>query len=71
MRTWLKEKREDAGFSMSLIARKLDISESYYCMIEKGERQKNLDFSLVVKLSEIFNVPLNTIADYETAEEGA
>lgn len=51
MRTWLRSRREELGISAKQAAKKLDISESYYSLIERGERQKTLDFSLVVKLS--------------------
>lgn len=47
------------------MAKKLDISESYYCLIENGERQKKLDLSMVTKLSEIFGVSIEWIAEQE------
>ena len=40
MREWLKNSRKEKGITMSELASKLDISESYYCLIENGERQK-------------------------------
>ena len=35
------------------MAQKLDISESYYCQIENGERKKELNLSLVMKRSAV------------------
>ena len=47
------------------MSKKLDISESYYNLIENGERQKNLDLSLVTKLAELFDVSVEWIAEQE------
>lgn len=65
MRLWLKECREAKGFTARRLAEGLDISESYYGLIEKGERQKSLDFSLAVKLSMLLEIPLAKIAEFE------
>ena len=65
MRKWLKQQREEKGLSARKVAELLGISESYYSLIEKGERQKTLDFSLVVMLSRILDVSMATIAEYE------
>lgn len=65
-RDWLKEKRIESGFTMAQMASKLDITESYYSMIEAGERQKKMDIALVAKLSTIFGIPVSMIADLET-----
>ncbi len=65
MRTWLKEKRESFGLTMAQLAEKLDISESYYCMIENGNRQQKMDIALVSKLSVILKMSLVEIADAE------
>jgi len=43
------------------VAHKLNVSRAYYTRIESGERQKDLDLSLVLKLSKIFNVPVKYI----------
>lgn len=65
MRDWLKEKRTDRGFTMSQMASKLDITESYYSMIEAGERQKKMDVALAAKLSSVFDMPLKQIVEFE------
>ena len=65
MRDWLKEKRTDRGFTMSQMASKLDITESYYSMIEAGERQKKMDVALAAKLSAVFDMPLKQIVEFE------
>lgn len=65
MREWLLELRTGKGLTQKQMADKLDISEAYYSYIEKGERQKNMDISLVSKLSAIFGIPVQKIVDLE------
>lgn len=65
MREWLKNSRKEKGITMSELARKLDISESYYCLIENGERQKRMDISLLAKLADTLNIPIAEIVALE------
>ena len=65
MRSWLKTLRCKKGLSQKEIADKLEIAQQYYSLIENGERQKDLDLSLVIKLAKIFGVSV----DYIIAEE--
>lgn len=65
MRDWLRTKRTEKGFTMKEMAKKLDISEGYYSYIENGERQKNMDITLVAKLSNIFSIPIQQIVEFE------
>lgn len=66
MRKYLKELREKKEkLTQEAAAQKLGISQNYYSCIENGERQKDLDLSLVLKLSKLFDVSV----DYIIAEE--
>lgn len=65
MRTWMSSARKRCGLTMKETADQLGISESYYSMIERGERQRNLDVTLAVKLSEAFGVSLEYIVEQE------
>ncbi len=67
MRKYLKELREGAGTTQDDMANKLGISRAYYARIENGERQKNLDLPIVMKLSELFGVSVEWIAEQEAA----
>lgn len=69
MRNYLYKLRKNNNFSQRDMADKLDISESYYCQIEKGNRKQNLDLSLAFKLSEIFKIDINRIFELEKAEK--
>lgn len=65
LREWLKKSRKDKGITMSDISEKLGISESYYCLIENGERQKRMDISLLIKLADILEIPITEIVNLE------
>lgn len=69
LRVWLKNIRLMNNETQLSLANKLDISESYYNMIENGERKKDLDLSMVVKLAELFNVSVEWIAEQEKANK--
>lgn len=69
MREWLKVARESRGLTMKTMAENLGISESYYSLIESGERQKRLDFSLVMKLATVLGMSLQTVADNESMSQ--
>ena len=61
MRKWLREARENEGLTMKQMAEKLLISESYYCAIENGTRQRNMDISLAERISETLQIPIKEI----------
>lgn len=65
MREWLKSLRIEKGFTQQKVADLTDMSLSNFNLIENGERQKDLDLSLVLKLARIFGVSV----DYIIAEE--
>ena len=65
MREWLKTIRCNNGYSQQAIAEKLGMTQQYYNYIENGERKKELNLSLVIKIADIFKVDINWIADQE------
>lgn len=68
MRTWMAQARKNRGLTIKELATKLNISEGYYSMIERDQRQQKLDIRLATKLSHVFNLPLEYIAAQEIAE---
>lgn len=66
MREYLKRLREKSNLSQLKTAQKLDISESYYSLIESGDRQTDMSLSIMQKLAEAFNVPLEYIVEQES-----
>lgn len=65
MRSWMEKARKSCGLTMRAVATQLGVSESYYSMIERGERQQKLDIALAVKMSEVFGVSLSHIVAQE------
>lgn len=64
-RDYLKELREERNMSMQLVADRIGISRQYYQLIEAGERQKKMDITLVIALSNLFNVAPELIINQE------
>lgn len=65
MRVWLKNLRTEKQMTMKELGAKLGISESYYCAIENGERQKKMDLVLVSSLSSALGVSVSRIVRSE------
>ena len=65
MRTYLKELRKKAGFTQQELANKLLVSQNYYSSIEKGERQEDMNLSLILNLSKVLEVPVELIIKEE------
>lgn len=66
MREWLKAARTEKNLTMKEMSSKLGISESYYCSIENGIRQKKMDLGLVAALASILEIPMEKIAQLES-----
>ena len=66
MREWLKNLRTEKNLTMKDLGRKLGISESYYCEIENGNRQKKMDVTLIAGLSNALNIPMAVIVQKES-----
>ena len=65
MREYLKKCRENKGLTQLETAKKLDISESYYSLIESGERQPKMTIETAQKIAKIFEVPIEYIFEQE------
>lgn len=50
---------------MKDMGQKLGISESYYCLIESGGRQKRLDLALASKLAVVLGISISEVVHYE------
>ena len=66
MREWLREARKARGFTQKEMADMLDVSVSYYCMVETGQRQSRLDIPLACGLADALGIPLGTVIRNET-----
>ena len=60
-REWLKNLRTENGLTVTEAARKLDLSQPYYSLIEAGERQKRLELSLAAKIADLYHITIDKI----------
>lgn len=67
MRQWLKDARMNQRLTMKQVADALGITESYYCYIENGERQKKMDIAIASRLANVLGMDLADIIAEETA----
>ena len=67
-RSWLKYARMIRKLSKQQLADRIGISEEYYTEIENGKAQKNMDESLIQRLSTAFGVSMQYIAFQEGTE---
>ena len=67
MRSWLKTLRVARGLTLKDVGTKLGISESYYCSIEAGTRQQNMDIMLAAGIASIFEIPVAEVIGYDRA----
>ena len=65
MRNYLKSIRNEKKMTQQDVADKLNISHSYYSMIEKGERKQEISISMLCKLSEVFDVSVSELIEAE------
>lgn len=56
MREYLRKLRESNSLSQQSVADRLGITRQYYQQIENGDRQKDMDISLVVQFSNLFGI---------------
>lgn len=55
MRDYLKEARLSLGMTQEDVAKHIGISANYYCSIEKGERQRDMNASNVESVCHIWS----------------
>lgn len=72
-REYLARLREKQNESQQDVANALGISRQYYCMIESGDRQKQMDIMLLSGLANHFGIPVAELAAIEqrTAQPNA
>lgn len=71
MRDWLRNLRIEKHLTMKDMGEKLGISESYYSMIESGERQKKMDLIVVSGIASVFSIPVSRVIELEQEEKNS
>ena len=69
MRNYLKKAREELGLTQSDVAKKIGISTNYYCDIENGNRQQEMKATLLIELSTVLKIPINSMLAMENAKK--
>lgn len=64
-REYLVKLRDENNLTQKDVSLKLGISESYYNLIERGERKKDMSIELLYDLSRIFKIPVKSLIDEE------
>ena len=64
-RVYLIDLRNKKGLTQLDISKSMGISESYYNLIEQGQRQKNMNIASLYGLSKALKVSVNTLVDKE------
>mgnify|MGYP003296596465 CR=1 FL=1 len=65
MRQYLREIRKQSGLSQQDVAEKIQVTRQYYQQIEKGVRQKEMSLPLLIRLSQIFEIPVFDLIEKE------
>lgn len=65
MRTWLKKLRKENKLTQTDLAKDLGISQHYYCNIENGKRQADLNLSLAFRLSDVLGISMEDVRKHE------
>lgn len=65
MRDYLIKLREKHGESQQDVADALGISRQYYQMIERGERQRKMDTTLVIGIANHFGISAAKVIEAE------
>ena len=64
-RVYLIDLRNKKGLTQLDISKSMGISESYYNLIEQGQRHKNMFIAILYGLSKALKVSVNTLVDKE------
>lgn len=60
---YLRQLREDMGFSIHETARQTGLSAGYISRIELGKTFKSINVETLIKLSNVYGIPLNAILE--------
>ena len=67
MREYLKNMRTNKSATQDDVAAALNMSQNHYSQIENGIKQKDINLSLLIKLSDYFEVDLDYLIEQEKA----
>lgn len=69
MREFLRDLRKERGLSQDEISKRIGLTQSFYSMIETGERVERMNLDMAVKLAKVLGLKLGKFIGYEIAWE--
>lgn len=67
MRKYLEKLRDNSEMTQQVVADAVGVSRQYYCFIEAGKRQADMNSSIICKLADVFGVTVAEFFDMEMA----
>lgn len=65
MRTYLVNRRRELNLTIEMLAELADVSPQYISLLENGKRGKKVSFSVMCRLSNALNIPIEELKDLE------
>lgn len=65
MREWLTARRKEIHKTQDAVAKELNVSATYYCLIEQGKRMQRMDIPFAIALAKAIEMPLEEIIERE------
>ena len=65
MRTYLFDRRGELNLTVKMLEEIADISPQYICIFENGKRGKKVSFSVMSKLLDTINIPVERLNELE------
>lgn len=68
LREWLKQLRDNKGFTQQYVSDKLGVTRQYYQQIETGERMPKITMEMICRISKLYNIELHLVAEMENSK---
>lgn len=65
MRTYLVNRRRELNLTIEMLAELADVSPQYISLLENGKRGKKVSFSVMCRLSNALNIPMEALKELE------
>lgn len=65
LRTYLVNRRRELNLTIEMLAELADVSPQYISLLENGKRGKKVSFSVMCRLSNALNIPIDVLKDLE------
>jgi len=69
LREWLKQLRDNKGFTQQYVSEKLGVTRQYYQQIETEERMPKITMDMICKISRLYSIELHLVAEMENLKK--